>query len=183
MSAMSAEEFKATVRRFMEELYNKGNTAVVDELVASEFVYHTSNPAITPDREGLRKEPAGIRSHFPDLRSTVEDVITEGENGAMRGTLLGTHEGAYRGIPPTHKRVEWSGGDHLAQPRRQDGRGVELPGSAGPAPAARRVPAGRHGATAQWIPGSGGIGSRAVARLGCRRSLLTRKEDMPSCLL
>lgn len=122
MPAMSAEEFKATARRFVEELYNKGNTAVVDELVAPDFVYHTSNPAITPDREGLRKEPAEIRSHFPDLRGTVEDVITEGEKGVMRWTLRGTHEGAYRGIPPTHKRVEWSG---VIIWRNRDGKMVE----------------------------------------------------------
>ncbi len=50
---MAIEENKAIVRRATEELFNKNNLAVIDELYATNFVSHGSDiPGVTPDREG-----------------------------------------------------------------------------------------------------------------------------------
>jgi hypothetical protein len=37
---MSAEENKGVARRFMDEVYNKGNVDFIDEVVASNLVVH-----------------------------------------------------------------------------------------------------------------------------------------------
>ncbi len=109
MPAMSAEESKRDARRYMDELYNKGNTAVVFEMLAANFVYRNPAPPITPDREGLIQEMTMVRTAFPDLKVTVDDVLIEGDKGVMRWTMSGTHEGVFYGIAPTHKHVVWSG--------------------------------------------------------------------------
>lgn len=109
MPGMSAEEVKATARRYMDELYNKGATAVVYEVLATDFVYRSALPPITPDREGIIQEMNMMRAAFPDLRGTVDDLLVEGDKGTMRWTMRGTHEGAFMGVPPTHKQVVWSG--------------------------------------------------------------------------
>ncbi len=109
MPAMSADQNKADARRYMDELYNKGNTAVVYEMLAADFVYRNAAPPITPDRAGIIQEMKMVRTAFPDLHVTVDDVLIDGDKGVMRWTMNGTHEGVFYGITPTHKHVEWSG--------------------------------------------------------------------------
>lgn len=107
MPAMSADEIKATIRRFVEELYSKGNTAIAGEMLAPSFVDHTAQPPIPPDRQGLLQDALQMRAAFPDLRITVDDMVIEGDKVAVLTTMSGTHEGEYYGvpIPPSHKRA------------------------------------------------------------------------------
>jgi predicted ester cyclase len=45
---------------------------------------------------------------FPDLHVAVEDVIAEGDKLVCRDTVTGTHQGEYRGLPPTGKSVAYN---------------------------------------------------------------------------
>ena len=49
------EENKAILRRAVEEVVNKGNLGLIDEMVASDFVDHTPLPELPPNREGIRQ--------------------------------------------------------------------------------------------------------------------------------
>ena len=106
---MSVEENKAIELRFLEEVVNKGNLAVIDELVATDFVDHTAPPGLAPDREGYKQFFAMSRSAFPDMHSTLEDMFAEGDKVVQRFTVRGTHKGEWMGIPPTNKRMEIGG--------------------------------------------------------------------------
>lgn len=106
---MPVDENKALVRRSSEELWSKGNVAVIDELFATNYVLHAPPPGVTPDREGYKQF---VRMHhvvFPDFRNTVEDVIAEGDKVALRWTWSGTHKGEYMGIASTGKQVTVAG--------------------------------------------------------------------------
>ncbi|MGE5333335.1 MAG: ester cyclase [Nitrososphaerota archaeon] len=109
MPALSPDEIKAATRRYMDELYNKGNTAVVNEQLAPNFVYHTALPPITPDREGIIQEAIMLRTAFPDLHVSLDDLLVEGDRLVFRWTMRGTHEGDFLGVPATHKQVTFSG--------------------------------------------------------------------------
>ncbi|HUU74912.1 MAG TPA: ester cyclase [Methanoregulaceae archaeon] len=104
---MSAEEIKAILRREMEEVWNKGNLAVVDELVAKNFVLHdASQPTEVRGPDGLKQYVTAFRTAFPDLHITFEDQVAEGDNVATRITLRGTHKGELAGIPATGREVK-----------------------------------------------------------------------------
>lgn len=45
---------------------------------------------------------------FPDAHFMVEDMIQEAENVATRGTIRGTHQGEFLGIPATGRSVEFT---------------------------------------------------------------------------
>jgi predicted ester cyclase len=46
---------------------------------------------------------------LPDYNHTIEDVIAQGDKVVIRATNRGTHEGEFLGIPPTGKKVEYTG--------------------------------------------------------------------------
>jgi steroid delta-isomerase-like uncharacterized protein len=100
-----SEQNKTLERRLIEEVWNRGNFAVVDELVASDYVGHSSTPADeTRGREAYKQFYAGLRRAFPDLQVTIEDQVAEGDRVVTRWTARGTHRGEFRGIPPTGKQ-------------------------------------------------------------------------------
>jgi steroid delta-isomerase-like uncharacterized protein len=103
---MSTENNKALVRRVYEESINRGNLALLDELISSDYVEHDPNyPQPVRGAEGLKQYFQTFRSAFPDLHFTIEDIIGEGDTVAVRQTGRGTHQGELFGIPPTGKQL------------------------------------------------------------------------------
>lgn len=101
---MSAEENMRIVRRIYEEVFDRHNLAVVDELYATGFVYHSpGNPDL--DREGLKGGFAEYLAAFPDARMIVEDMFGAGDKVAVRFTCRGTHQGQFMGVPPSGQPV------------------------------------------------------------------------------
>ena len=84
---MTAETNKATIRRIVEEIQNGDNLALIDELLAPNFVNHTPAPGLSPDREGIKHLLSMFRAAFPDGVITIEDLIAEGtRSSAARPT-------------------------------------------------------------------------------------------------
>ncbi len=105
------EENKEIVRRFVEELLNRGNLAAAEELVASDFVLHLPGHPPIQGREAFKEGLQHWRSAFPDWHITIEELIAEGDKVAGRWTVRGTHRGPLMGIPPTGKQVSWTAND------------------------------------------------------------------------
>ena len=105
-----SEQNKAQVRRVIEEVYNRGDLAAVDELAVSDLVIHAASGDIR-GREGAKAYVAALRAGFPDLHLTVEDQIAEGDMVVTRWTARGTHRGEFQGLPPTGKAVRVAGTD------------------------------------------------------------------------
>ena len=101
------EQNKVMVRRTCEEIWNRGNLAVIDERFASDYLGHSSAEIQGP--ESAKQFAAAMRSAFPDFHYTVEDQIAEGDRVVTRWTARGTHEGEFQGIPPTGKQVTITG--------------------------------------------------------------------------
>jgi len=107
--SMSVEGNKVLVRRFIEEVWHKGNLGFVDENFAADYVDH--HPALSglPQREGFKGLVTMYRTAFPDLHFTIEDLIAEGDKVAGRWTARGTHKGPLRRVPPTGRQVTVTG--------------------------------------------------------------------------
>jgi steroid delta-isomerase-like uncharacterized protein len=103
-ASMSTQN-KLILRRFFEEVFNQGNLAVVDELVAEGFVSHNPAPGETQGREGVKQFVAGLRMAFRDLNFTIDDQVAEGDKVVTRWRATGTHQGDFAGVPPTSKAV------------------------------------------------------------------------------
>ncbi len=105
-----SENNKAVVRRLLDEVWNKGNLSLVDELFTPNFEFHdASTPDLGRGPESEKKRVTLYRNAFPDLRLTIEDMIAEGETVVTRWSCRGTHKGDLSGIAPTGKQITISG--------------------------------------------------------------------------
>ena len=75
---MSTEQNKVIVRRIFDELFNKGNLGIIDELIAPDAIDHNEPPG-TDCRQHFKQVATLLRSAFPDLHFAFEDVIAEGD--------------------------------------------------------------------------------------------------------
>lgn len=99
---MSTEENKALVTRFFEAI-NAGNIDALDEFVAEDFVEHEEIPGLpSRGRDAAKDAFALFKSAFPNLQMTAEEMLADGDKVVVRGTMSGTHQGEFMGIPPTN---------------------------------------------------------------------------------
>ena len=76
---MSTEENKNLVRRFVDEVQNRGNIGAVDDFLSPDFVDHSALPGQAPTREGVRQLFTMFRTAFPDFHAIIHDQIAEGD--------------------------------------------------------------------------------------------------------
>jgi steroid delta-isomerase-like uncharacterized protein len=103
----SSEAAKAVVRRNTEEVQNMGRFDVFEELFADDFVDHTPQPDTTPDKAGVRILYTYIRAAFPDFHAEIHWQLADGDRVTTYKTYHGTHEGAFLGVPPTHRKIHF----------------------------------------------------------------------------
>lgn len=97
-----AEEHKALVRRYLDEV-NRGNLAALDDVLSPDYRYHLPGSPTPLNREQHRQFVAMFYAAVPDFSHTVEDQIAEGEMVVTRLTNRGTHRGELLGLPATGK--------------------------------------------------------------------------------
>lgn len=119
---MGTRENKASARRFLEEVVNRGNVSVIDELASPDFVDHTAPPGVPAGNEGFKVFITMFRTAFPDLHYTIDDEIAEGDRVVQRSTARGTMKGDFQGMPASGRTATWS---EIHITRFADGRAVE----------------------------------------------------------
>lgn len=97
-------ESEQIVREYTE-LWNDRDYSRIPDLVSESFT------AILPDREfhghdGLEEWIDEVTSAFPDLEAEPLATVAAGETVMGEAVISGTHEGEFRGIPPTGEEVE-----------------------------------------------------------------------------
>jgi predicted ester cyclase len=110
------------LERIPLEVLNENKFELIDELFARDYTEHTAQPGVPPTREGFKTFAKALKTAFPDLRYTVEDVIEAGDKTVHRLTGTGTMKGDFMGMPATGKRATWT---EIHIGRTADGRAVE----------------------------------------------------------
>jgi steroid delta-isomerase-like uncharacterized protein len=118
---MSAEN-KALVRRWFEEVWNKGRASAIDELLAPDAVIHGLGPADLHGPAGFKRFHTAYREAFPDLKVQIEDIVAEGDIVAIRWSGTATHQGGGLGFAATNRPVRVRG---MGFARAQNGKLLE----------------------------------------------------------
>ncbi len=97
---------------------------VWDELVSPNFVQHfNSFPQTIVGLENNKQFTQGLFEGMPDAKSTIEDVIAEGNMVVYRSTIRGTHTGNFLGYSPTGKSTKLN---DFTQLKIENGKIVEM---------------------------------------------------------
>ena len=124
MTTTSPESANAIARRFTEELWDRGDLSVADDLLSPDFVDHDPVSGQGPGRDGYKEMVGVFRTAFPDLRVRNEDVIVgaEGDKVVLRWSAHGRNTGEFLNMPATGRGVRLKGVDIL---RLRDGKIIE----------------------------------------------------------
>jgi steroid delta-isomerase-like uncharacterized protein len=118
-----SETNKQIARREIEELFLRGDWAVLDELISEDYVGH--DPALPEPVRGkdcLRELMESYRAGFGQLDVRIEDQVAEGDTVVTRWTATGRHDGELFGVPTTGKDLEVAG---ISIERMKDGQITE----------------------------------------------------------
>ncbi|PKB81553.1 MAG: hypothetical protein BZY88_06450 [SAR202 cluster bacterium Io17-Chloro-G9] len=103
-----SEENKALFRRFIDDIMKNKKIDVIDELMDANFIEHNPIQGVPPGIAGMKDLMGMFFAAFPDLDSTIDLLVAEGDLVAGRMTTTGTHTGDFMGIPATGKRVNFT---------------------------------------------------------------------------
>jgi len=103
------DDVKNVTRRAIDGLWNNGDLNVVDEFYASNYVDHTPQAGLAPNRDGVKKTYNLYHKAFPDLNTQITDLIAEGDRVCAVVRAHGTNQGDLLGMPPTGKNVTLEG--------------------------------------------------------------------------
>jgi len=99
MSDQNRDENKRSVETLFDGCFNRGDLALLDRLVAPDY----AGPQGSKGPGGFRAVVVLLRTGFPDIHYTLDDVIAEGDRVAVRWHWTGTNSGPYRAFAPTGK--------------------------------------------------------------------------------
>ncbi|MEN8250501.1 MAG: ester cyclase [Bacteroidota bacterium] len=116
-----SREANETIRIFIEEVFNKGNFSILEEIIHPEYRYSSPEGQLE-GIDQLKDLIQGLRKGFPDLNLSIDDLFVADNRTCTRITLTGTHQGKYMGISATEKTIKVTG---VVVSRLADGKIIE----------------------------------------------------------
>ncbi len=102
---MSLEENRTIVRRFITEVLEEGNIALIDQLCAPNYVNRITGQGV----ESLKQIGGMMKTAIPDFHFAIENLVAEGDQVVARFTITGTNTGSVMGSKPTGKAISVRG--------------------------------------------------------------------------
>jgi steroid delta-isomerase-like uncharacterized protein len=105
-----AHENSALIRRWFEEVWNKGRMEAIDEMASPDVIGHGQAQHDTDiGLEEFRPFVVSLRNAFPDMKVVIDHTIEQGDKVVARWTSTMTHKGEFLGFAPTGKKVTITG--------------------------------------------------------------------------
>lgn len=105
-----SESIATPAHLMLQEVWTKGDLALIDELVTEDYVeYDPALPEPIRGRDALKETIGTFRDGAPDLTKSVDETYVDGETVIVTYTATGTHEGEIMGVPPTGRSIEAEG--------------------------------------------------------------------------
>lgn len=99
-------KYLEAAKMFVQKVMNEADIAYMEANVAADYVDHTPAPGQEPNREGLKKLLVALKTGFPDLSVTPEELVVKGNKVSMRLRMRGTHNGPFAGLAPTGSKID-----------------------------------------------------------------------------
>jgi steroid delta-isomerase-like uncharacterized protein len=97
---------KERVRAAWSASWGRGDVDALDTLLAPGYLRRTASDDSAQSRDQFKSAILSTRDAFPDLTTTIEEMIQEDDRIAIRWRSTGTHSGTFYEVPPTGREVE-----------------------------------------------------------------------------
>ena len=107
---METNQNITATKRMYEEVYNKGNLEVLNELLTNnaaifDVALHNGKGSVTEYREAQEN----YHQAFPNMKIKIDDILGLEDKVFVRWSATGTHKGDLQGIAPTNQNVKVTG--------------------------------------------------------------------------
>lgn len=102
---MSNDERRQRILSVWEQAWDHGDFAGLETMLSADYRRITADNPEGETREEFIASIQTTRTAFPDLTTTVEEIVIEGDVAAIRWNSRGTHLHGLLGVPPTHRAV------------------------------------------------------------------------------
>ncbi|MCG7206591.1 ester cyclase [Streptomyces arenae] len=96
------------IERVWAEAWEHGDVDALDSLLSPAYLRHGADPH-AQNLDAFKATILSTRAAFPDLTTTIDEIVVEGDRAAIRWHSSGTHLHSLLGVPATKRRVEVSG--------------------------------------------------------------------------
>ncbi|MEP7235974.1 MAG: ester cyclase [Ignavibacteriota bacterium] len=119
---MKADSMKAAYTA-ISAAWDAGKTDEFGKYIADNVVDHDPMPGAKPGLAGMKEMAGMMKTWYPDMKSTIEDMRVEGDVISVRFKSAGTNSGAMMGMPATNKKM--SDVEGIEMMRWENGKFVE----------------------------------------------------------
>jgi steroid delta-isomerase-like uncharacterized protein len=106
---MSEDLNKLVIQRYYDEMWNRWNFALADELLCKDIFFRGSLGAEMCGRAAFCDYMLRVQTAFPDFNNKIEQLVAEGDQVVARLQYTGTHQGEIFSIPPSGKLISYAG--------------------------------------------------------------------------
>ncbi|QFQ99458.1 ester cyclase [Streptomyces phaeolivaceus] len=99
---------RALIERTWAAVWGQGDVDALDALLSPAYLRYGGDPQ-PQDLTAFKAAIVSTRAAFPDLVTTIDDLVIEGDRAAIRWHSSGTQTHSFLGVPPTRRQVDVSG--------------------------------------------------------------------------
>lgn len=98
-------DFKDLVRSAWDAAWNQGDSDALDEIVHPDYELENAELGRTSGLVELKRQVRDMRASIPDLWTTVDTIVVDGDDFALFWTATGTFMHAFGDVPPTGRAL------------------------------------------------------------------------------
>lgn len=107
------QKLESTLAPVWQAAWDRGEVAALEAAVTADYVRVSRASGHSTDLAQLQEEIRSVRAGFPDLVTTIDAVVAQGDTAAIFWTSTGTHTETFLGVPATGRRVQTRGCNHV----------------------------------------------------------------------
>lgn len=104
----TAEVRRKLIEQVWASAWGRGDVDALDLLLGPAYSRHSAD-GHRQDLDAFKASIVSTRAAFPDLVTTIDDIVLDGDKAAIRWHSSGIHQNSLLGVPATRRRVEVSG--------------------------------------------------------------------------
>ncbi|MEZ4588271.1 MAG: ester cyclase [Gemmatimonadales bacterium] len=102
-------DYKALITRWITDVWNVRREETIDEMLAPDCVIEVEGSDTSLTVESFKQYRRAFLNAVPDLWVEILALTTEGASSVLEWRVRGTHLGPGLGIPPSGRRVDFTG--------------------------------------------------------------------------